>query len=66
MSPSKSNPRRPARLAVRVGIILLVIAAAALLAFYLVVRSRASALSAGAALSFDYQVTSTAQEPSLA
>ena len=66
MSPSKSNPRRPARLAVRVGIILLVIAAAALLAFYLVVRSRASALSAGAAFSFDYQVTSTAQEPSLA
>lgn len=65
MSASKSNSRRPGRLALRVLLVLFVIAAAVLLAFGLLIRSRSAALAKGAAFSFDYQVTSTAAEPSL-
>lgn len=66
MSQSRSNARRPAKLAIRVGIALLAVIVLAVLAFCLVVRSRAGALQKGSAFSFDYQVTSTAEEPSLA
>lgn len=65
MSSSKSNSRRPGRLALRVLLVLFVIAAVVLLAFGLLIRSRSGALAKGAAFSFDYQVTSTAAEPSL-
>lgn len=57
---------RPAKLAIRVGLVLLAAAAAFLLVFYLVVRSRSSAFQKGSAFSFDYKVTSTAAEPSAA
>lgn len=66
MSQSRSNTHRPASLAIRVGIVLLAVIVLALLAFYLVVRSRAGALQKGSAFSFDYQVTSTAEKPSIA
>lgn len=66
MSRSHSALSRPAKLAIRAGFILLAVAAALLLIFYLIVRSRAGALQKGAAFSFDYQVTSTATEKSTA
>ena len=66
MSHSLSAFPRPAKLAIRVGLVLLAIAAVFLLVFYLIVRSRAGALQKGSAFSFEYQVTSTAAEPSAA
>lgn len=65
MSTSKSTSRRPARWAVRVILVLLLIAAGFLLTLFFWVRSKTAALQKGAAFSFDYQVTSTA-EPSFA
>ena len=66
MRHSFSALPRPARWAIRAGLVLLAAAAVFLLIFYLVVRSRAGALQKGSAFSFDYQVTSTAAEPSAA
>ena len=66
MRHSFSALPRPARWAIRAGLVLLAAAAVFLLIFYLVVRSRAGALQKGSVFSFDYQVTSTAAEPSAA
>lgn len=63
---SRSHPRRSPSLAVRAGLVLLAAAAVALLALFLAIRSRTGALQKGSAFSFDYRVSSTAAEPSLA
>ena len=63
MSTSRSSSR-PGRTALRAVLVLLVVLA--LLGLYAFIRARAGALQAGAAFTFDYTVTSTASEPSLA
>ena len=65
MSTSRSSSR-PGRAALRAVLALLVVLALALLGLYAFIRARAGALQAGAAFTFDYTVTSTASEPSLA
>ena len=65
MSTSRSSSR-PGRTALRAVLALLVVLALALLGLYAFIRARAGALQAGAAFTFDYTVTSTASEPSLA
>lgn len=65
MSTSRSSSR-PGRAALRAVLALLAVLALALLGLYAFIRARAGALQAGAAFTFDYTVTSTASEPSLA
>lgn len=63
---SRSHSRRPSKPAIRAGLILLAVLLVLALALLLLIRSRAGALQKGSAFSFDYQITSTSQEPSLA
>lgn len=64
MSASPSSRRR--RTALAAVLVLLAAAALALLGLYAFLRAKATALQDGAAFLFDYTVTSTASEPSLA
>lgn len=64
MSASPSSRHR--RTALAAVLVLLAAAALALLGLYAFLRAKATALQDGAAFLFDYTVTSTASEPSLA